>query len=63
MNETVVQLVSQFQNGFVPDAFIAEHIMLLKLVQACIEDGDEDVFFVDLLSDMEKAFYRCSWDS
>ena len=57
MNETVVQFVSRFQNGFVPDAFIAENIMLysvLKLVQAYIEDGDEDAFFVFL--DMEKAF-------
>ena len=60
MNETVVQFVSRFQNGFVPDAFIAENIMLLKLVQAYIEDGDEDAFFVFL--DMEKAFDRCSWD-
>ena len=60
MNETVVQFVSRFQNGFVPDAFIAENIMLLKLVQAYIEDGDEDAFLVFL--DMEKAFDRCSWD-
>ena len=33
--------------------------MRLKLIQAYIEDGNEDAFFVFL--DMEKAFDRCSW--
>jgi hypothetical protein len=60
MAEAVVQFVSISQTGFVPDAVIAENIMLLKLVQAYIEEEDGDAYFVFL--DMEKAFDRCSWD-
>ena len=60
MNEAVVQFVSDDQNGFVPNAFIAENTMRLKLIQAYIEDQDEEALFVFL--DMEKAFDRCSWE-
>ena len=42
MNEAVVQFVSDDQNGFVPNAFIAENTMRLKLIQAYIEDQDEE---------------------
>ena len=59
MNESVVQWVSDTQTGFVPDAFIQENIMLLKSIQAHVENEDEDAYFVFL--DMEKAFDRCSW--
>ena len=34
--------------------------MLLKLVQAYVEEEDTDAYFVFL--DMEKAFDRCSWE-
>ena len=34
----VLQFVSDPQNGFVPGGFIAENIMLLKLVQAYLEE-------------------------
>ena len=60
MNEAVKQFVSPQQNGFVPGGFIAENTMLLKLIQAYVEDEDEEAFFLFL--DMEKAFDRCSWD-
>jgi len=60
MNEAVVQFVSDPQNGFVPDSFLPENIMLLKLVQAYVEEEDTDAYFVFL--DMEKAFDRCSWE-
>ena len=60
MNKAVVQWVSECQNGFVPDGFIAENIMLLNLIQAHIEEEDEAAYFIFL--DMEKAFDKCSWD-
>ena len=60
MNEAVVQFVSKDQCGFVPDAFIAENTMRLKLLQDYIEEGDQDALFIFL--DMEKAFDRCSWE-
>ena len=59
MNVAVVQFVSRCQNGFVPGGFLPENIMLLKLIQAYIEEEDEDAYFVFL--DMEKAFDRSSW--
>ena len=60
MNVAVLQFVSPHQqNGFVPGGFLPENLMLLKLVQAWIEDEDEEAFLVFL--DMEKAFDRCSW--
>ena len=60
MNAAIKQIVSKQQNGFVPDGFIAENIMLLKLIQAHVEDQDDDGFFIFL--DMEKAFDRCAWE-
>ena len=60
MHDAVLQFVSPQQNGFVPGGFIAENIMLLKLLQAHIENMDEEAMFIFL--DMEKAFDRCSWD-
>ena len=59
MNEAVVQFVSAPQNGFVPNSFIAENLMLLKLLQAHIEEEQLDAMF--LFADMEKAFDRASW--
>ena len=59
MNEAVVQFVSPSQNGFVPDSFIAENSMLLKLIQAYVEEEDTEAMF--LFADMEKAFDRASW--
>ena len=56
----VVQFVSFTQTGFIPDAFIGENIMLLKLIQAHAKEEDIDAYFLFL--DMEKAFDRCSWD-
>ena len=60
MNEAVLQFVSNDQNGFVPDAFIAENIMRLQLLQAYIEEEEIEALF--MFCDMEKAFDRCSWD-
>ena len=60
MNEAVTQFVSDPQTGFVPDSFLPENIMLLKLIQAWAEDENEELYFLFL--DMEKAFDRCSWE-
>ena len=59
MNTAVLQFVSPQQTGFVQNSFIAENIMLLKLLQAKVEEEDEEAIFLFL--DMEKAFDRCSW--
>ena len=56
MTNAVKQFVSREQNGFVPGGFLPENIMLLKLIQAYLEDKDEDGMMIFL--DMEKAFDR-----
>ena len=59
MNLAVLQFVSPQQTGFVQHSFIAENLMLLKLLQAKIEEEDEEAIYLFL--DMEKAYDRCSW--
>ena len=60
MTDAVKQFVSREQNGFVPGGFLPENVMLLKLIQAYLEDKDEDGMMIFL--DMEKAFDRSDWD-
>ena len=60
MNEAVTQFVSDPQTGFVPDSFLPENTMLLKLIQDWADDEKQELYFLFL--DMEKAFDRCSWD-
>jgi hypothetical protein len=62
MNEAVRQFASPEQNGFTPDSFLPENIMLMKLIQAYVEHEDEEAYMYFLFLDMEKAFDRCSWD-
>ena len=63
MNEAIVQIVSDAQNGFTPNSFIAENTMLVQLLQAYVEvDPDDDEGAMMLFLDMEKAFDRCSWE-
>lgn len=52
MNEAVLQFVSPEQNGFVPGGFIGENTMLLKLIQAYVEDEDSDAAFLFLDMDV-----------
>ena len=59
MNLAVLQFVSPQQTGFVQHSFIAENLMLLKLLQTKIEEEDEEAIYLFL--DMEKAYDRCSW--
>ena len=60
MNQAVTEFVSDPQTGFVPDSFLPENTMLLKLIQDWADDEDEELYF--LFMDMEKAFDRCSWE-
>ena len=60
MNESIVQWISKDQNGFVPNAFIAENIIRLQNLQQQIEEEETDALFI--FADMEKAFDRCSWE-
>ena len=60
MNQAVTEFVSDPQTGFVPDSFLPENTMLLKLIQDWADDEDEELYFLFL--DMEKAFDRCSWE-
>ena len=56
MNQAVTEFVSDPQTGFVPDSFLPENTMLLKLIQDWADDEDEELYFLFL--DMEKAFDR-----
>ena len=47
------------QTGFVPGRVITWNSHLLNLIQAYIEETDEEGLFIFL--DCEKAFDRCSW--
>jgi hypothetical protein len=45
--------------GFVPNRIIGESTHLSKLIQAYLEDSNEEGIILAL--DWEKAFDRCSW--
>ena len=55
----ITQFLSSSQIGFVPRTFIAEATMLVKMVQAYVEQEDEEAHMIFL--DLEKAFDRVSW--
>ena len=56
MNKVVHQFVSETQKGFVPDAFIAEAAMLMKMTEAYINEEPNERQGIFLFLDMEKAF-------
>ena len=60
MLSIVTQFVSDNQIGFVPFTFIAESAMLVKLLQAHLDNIDDGGILV--FCDMEKAFDRCDWN-
>ena len=60
MLSIVTQFVSDNQIGFVPYTFIAKSAMLVKLLQAHLDQIDDGGILV--FCDMEKAFDRCDWD-
>eukprot|EP00965_Chrysotila_dentata_P099452 3288008-Pleurochrysis_carterae.AAC.1 len=53
------QFVSNDQIGFVPNTFIAESTMLINMIQAHLDNVQEEGLLIFL--DLEKAFDRCSW--
>ena len=57
---TLEAIISSPQTGFVPHRQITENTHLLKLVQAYLDETDEEGLIV--LLDCEKAFDRCSWE-
>lgn len=62
MNKAVVQFVSDEIKTVLyrPNAFIAENLLRLQMIQAYMDKKDHAGLFIFL--DMEKAFDRCSWE-
>ena len=60
LKQTLDSIISPPQTGFVPKRQITDNTHLLKLVQAYLDETDEEGIMVFL--DCEKAFDRCSWD-
>ena len=58
----VHEFVSETQKGFVPDVLIADATMLLRLVEAYINEEPEERKGIFLFLDMEKAFDRVSYE-
>ena len=62
MRDVVHEFVSECQKGFVPKAFIAEASMLLRTVEAYINERPSERRGIFLFLDMEKAFDRVSYE-
>ena len=59
LKKVIDTVISEEQTGFVPGRVITWNSHLLNLIQAYIEETDEEGLFIFL--DCEKAFDRCSW--
>ena len=59
LKQTLDSIISSPQTGFVPKRQITDNTHLLKLIQAYLDETDEEGIMVFL--DCEKAFDRCSW--
>ena len=57
---TLDSIIDEAQKGFVPKRLIHENTYLTQLIQAYLEENDEEGMILAL--DCEKAFDRCSWD-
>ena len=57
MKKVIDTVISEEQTGFVPGRVITWNSHLLNLIQAYIEETDEEWLFIFL--DCEKAFDRC----
>ena len=57
MKNAVDEIISPNQLGFVTNRVITEASHLTKLIQAYLDETDEDGLLIAL--DMEKAFDRC----
>ena len=62
MGTMVHQFVSECQKGFVPDTFIGEASMLMRMIEAYINEDEDNRQGAFLFLDMEKAFDRVSYE-
>ena len=60
LKQTLDSIISSPQTGFVPKRQITENTHLLTLIQAYLDETDEEGIMIFL--DCEKAFDRCSWE-
>ena len=60
LKRTLDSVIDEAQKGFVPNRIIHENIYLSQLIQAYLEENDQEGMMIAL--DMEKAFDSCSWD-
>ena len=60
MKSVISSVISPAQTGFVPGRRIAWNTRLLQLIQAYLDETDEEGLFIFL--DCEKAFDRGSWE-
>ena len=60
MKPVMDDIVHKAQLGFVPGRVITEATHLIKLIQAAVEEEDDEGILIAL--DWEKAFDRVSWD-
>ena len=59
LKKVIDTVISEQQTGFVPGRVITWNSHLLNLIQAYLDETDEEGLFIFL--DCEKAFDRCSW--
>ncbi|MDC0525513.1 reverse transcriptase domain-containing protein [bacterium] len=60
LKQVIERIICAAQTGFVPGRRIQWNTHLLNLVEAYLDETDEDGLLIFL--DWEKAFDRCSWD-
>ena len=56
IKEVTDTIISHNQKGFVPKQLITAQTRLTKLIQAYLDETDEDGLIIYLFLDMEKAF-------
>ena len=59
LKQVIEEIISPEQTGFVPGRHIQWNTHLLNLIEAYLNETDEEGLFIFL--DWEKAFDRCSW--
>ena len=57
----VADVITPAQNGFLPGRFICDNTLTVNLLQAILEERDEDAALLFL--DQEKAFDRVAWST
>lgn len=60
LKDVIDVIISSNQKGFVPKCLIFENTHLTTLIEAYLDENNEDGII--LFCDVEKAFDSCSWD-